>query len=196
MSENNETKPSIAAKYYDALFERVAERAIMFGISSGVRAYKKEKEKEKKERLNRRLHNTKLLFKNYRSLKNHVRGAVFEAKSAQSATEILCGLNENYFSDNVYVDSIRQSQQRTMTILAHIDRVIEIYEIWTEKQETPEVSRRFQILKKVYIDDDGLTIDGAAFNFNIDQRTAYRDINTTIEELTPLIFGIDSLNLR
>lgn len=80
-----------------------------------------EREKERKSRQDRRLHNTRLLLKNYRLLKEHTKGAIFNASQAKErAVDILDGLNDYEMDDGLYIESIKKSQQRTLIILAHL----------------------------------------------------------------------------
>ena len=95
---------------YACISSRVMEQAIQRGIDAGVKAamehIRTEREKERKSRQDRRLHNTRLLLKNYRLLKEHTKGAIFRANQARErAVDILDGLNDY----ETYIDEPKKS---------------------------------------------------------------------------------------
>ena len=67
--------------------QTLMQAAIRTGVAAGVSAaaahIEEERQKEAKERTDRRLHNTRLLLKNYRLLKRHTAGAIYNAKQAK-----------------------------------------------------------------------------------------------------------------
>lgn len=67
--------------------QTLMQAAIRTGVAAGVSAaaahIEEEHQKEAKERTDRRLHNTRLLLKNYRLLKRHTAGAIYNAKQAK-----------------------------------------------------------------------------------------------------------------
>lgn len=52
------------------------------GAQAALEAFEKERNKAVKGRYDRRLHNTKLLLRNYRTLKAHCENAIFERSKA------------------------------------------------------------------------------------------------------------------
>ena len=124
-------EPGALAGVYEVLSQRAIDEAIRIGVEAGTAAAERRLEEGKKEqtkgRYSRRLHNTRLLLANYRNLKEHVSGAVFNGRKAkESALDILDGLDSFEYEDNYYIGSIKQSQQRTLIILTHIDEMLKV----------------------------------------------------------------------
>lgn len=120
--------------------QTLMQAAIRTGVAAGVSAaaahIEEEHQKEAKERTDRRLHNTRLLLKNYRLLKRHTAGAIYNAKQAkekESAASILDGLESYTRDDSLYIESIKRSQERTLIILAHIEKMLDLYRVWCQQ---------------------------------------------------------------
>lgn len=191
---------SIVAANYVCLGVRVMEIAIQKGIEAGTRAAVdyliEEKKAQRKGRYDRRLRNTRLLLKNYRSFKTHVEGAVYNSKQIkESAIDILDNLDDYKFDDNLYIESIKRSQQRTLIILNHIDEMLRYYKISCEESGKPEEMRRYRVIMAAYINDERKSYDQIAEDEHVEKRTIYKDINIAIKPLSALIFGIDSLKV-
>lgn len=190
----------IVAESFACLGTRVLELSIQRGVEVGTRAameyLEEEKKAQRKGRYDRRLRNTRLLLKNYRAFKGHAQDAVFNAKQAkESAIDILDGLDDFDFDDDLYIESIKRSQQRTMIILNHIDEMIHYYRISCEESKKPEDLRRYRVIMATYINEEKKSAEEIADEEHIEKRTIYKDINAAIKPLSALIFGIDSLKL-
>ncbi|MBR5221596.1 MAG: hypothetical protein IKV66_11470 [Clostridia bacterium] len=191
----------VVAAGYAAVGARVLEVATARGIEIGIRAamdyLAEEKEKARKSRYDRRLRNTRLLLKNYRSFKRHAQGAIFNAKQAkENAIDILDGLDDGMLNDNLYVEGIKKSQQRTIIILNHVEEMLRYYRIACEQSGKEEEMRRYRVIMAMYIDDDKMTAQDIAEKENIEGRTVYKDITNAIKPLSALIFGIDSIKIE
>ena len=186
------------SELFAAITTRVMENAIQQGVDAGIRAgieyIDEEKKRARKDRYDRRLHNTRLLLKNYRLFKKHAQGAIYSAKQArESAIDVLDGLDTYTFNDNLYIESIRTSQQRTLVILEHLAHMMRYYKIDCTENGNPEDLRRYNVVMATYINEPKMSPDEIAGTFGIDRRTIYKDINAALKPLTALFFGIDSL---
>lgn len=186
---------------YAAIGTRILEIATARGIETGIQAamnyLSEEKKKSQKSRYDRRLHNTRLLLKNYRSFKTHIENAVYDAKMAktkENAIDILDGLDvAGMLDDDTYVDGIKKSQQRTIIMLKHVDEMLRYYKIACEQSGKDEDVRRYRVIMAMYIDDPKMTAQQIAEKESIESRTVYKDITNAIKPLSALIFGIDGL---
>ena len=143
---------------YACISSRVMEQAVQQGIDAGVKAamdyIEAERKKARKGRQDRRLHNTRLLLKNYRLFKQHTKGAIFRADQAKEhAIDILDGLDSYDMDDGLYIESIKKSQQRTLIILAHIDQMLELYKAYCYASSNKEEARRYGVLMAYYIEE-------------------------------------------
>lgn len=200
MAMDSKESMGIVGASFACLSTRVMELAIQRGIETGTKAamdyLMEEKKTQQKGRYDRRLRNTRLLLKNYRTLKQHAQGAVFNAKKAkENAVDILDSLDDFTFDDGLYIESIKRSQQRTIIILRHIDEMLKYYRIACEQSGREDEMRCYRIIMATYIDDEKKTAEEIAEAENIERRTVYKNINTAIKPISALIFGVDSIKL-
>jgi hypothetical protein len=163
------------------------------GIQTGMEYIRKEKEQRRQNRHDRRLRNTKLLLREYRKLCIHCRDSVDSIKSTESAIDVLDELDSFEYSDDLYIESIRRSKERTEIIIEHIKKMMSIFKYMCHKSKRPEEVRRYNIIYKIYISSEEATVESLSAEYNINNRTIYKDIDNAIETLTALVFGIDGL---
>ena len=202
---NSRESPGIAAGQIAVVGVRMLDIAIEKGIAAGVKAatdrIEEERKKERKGRYDRRLHNTRLLLKNYRVLKHHALDAVHTGARAnevisENAVDILDDLESMGFrkvDDRLYIESIKRSQQRTRIIIEHIDEMLRYWRIDCEQSGREEALRRYRIVVDTYISDDQMTAEELAQREHIEKRTVYKDIKAAMRPLSALIFGIDGI---
>lgn len=89
-------------------------------IKEILKEYDKEKKLSQKDR---RLHNTRLLMKNYNKLKNHL-------DDVQDELSLDCEDTE----DEIWISSITRTKLRTMKMMAYIDSALNILEKNFRKQ--------------------------------------------------------------
>ena len=196
----NSKEMGIGAANYIAMGSRIMEIAVQRGTEAGIKAamdyLAEEKKQLKKGRYDRRLRNTRLLLKNYRSFRNYAKNAVYKASQLkENAVDILDGLDEYSFDDSLYIESIKKSQQRTLIILKHIDEMLRYYRIDCEQSGKDEELRRYRIIVAYYINEQRKSAEQIAEDEHIERRTLYKDINMALKPLSALIFGIDSMKL-
>ena len=181
---------------------RMLDIAIEKGVAAGVKAaadrMEEERRKARKGRYDRRLHNTRLLFKNYRALKHHALGAVHTGAQAnekieENAVDILEELDDERVDDRLYIESIKRSKQRTRIIIEHIDEMLRYWKIDCEQSGKEEALRRYRIVFATYIGDDQIAAEDLARREHIEKRTVYKDIKAAMRPLSALIFGIDGI---
>ena len=155
---------------------------------------KMEREQEAKTRAykDKRLRNTKLLLRNYRMLKTGCEEAVWNREVAKKAAEEMDILMLMKVNDRVVVDAIRQSSEKTAVILAHVDRMLEVYKSFCYKCGGRE-KRRYRALKIVYLNTEKLKMGEAASKLGITTQTLYADLAVAEESLASLFFGFDGL---
>ena len=172
--------------------DQIVQIAAEAGVKAAIDYMEKQKQKESKARRDKRLHNTKLLMKNYNIFKKHCENSIYKIQQVvedESADEILEAL-EN-FDGNAVIETIKKSVTKTYIILAHIDKMLKMYDIYCQQSTKDEDRRRNRIIKSYYLDDVKMSV--IAKNETIDERTGYRDINDGCKVLGALIFGIECL---
>ncbi len=173
---------------------QMARIAAEVGARSAIEKYEAQQKRAKSERRDKRLRNTRLLLQNYRNFKACIEHSVFDIEQMQetSAAELLDLMWEGHGS--LQVDSIKQSTAKTAVIVAHIDTMVDLYEIYCERSPRAEDKRRCRIIKELYISKDAPdTVENLARREDITVRTVYKDIDAAIEKISVLIFGIDGV---
>lgn len=175
--------------------EQIIQIAAEAGAKAALEAWEKQKQKENKERRDRRLWNTRLLLKNYQLLKDHCENAVCsqsQVVESESAFDILNSVDG--YDKDTYIESIKRSVSRTKTIIAHIDKMLELYKIYCDTSHKVEEPRRYRVISSAYFDNPRPTIQEICRREGIDTRTYYRDSREAVIILGALFFGIDGLS--
>ena len=168
------------------------------GAKAAIRAAERERQKIRQTIYDARYHNTKLLLKNYRALNAHYKHAVFDMQTgeAENATfaEIMSAMNSTIADEALYIESIKESVVRTKIIMAHVNRMIEVYKELCERSERAEDKRHWRVLHSMYITEEPLSAEEIATLEAIDKRTVYKDIDAAATDLTTLFFGVGALD--
>jgi len=172
-----------------------SEVAAKVATEKAIEVYERQKSIEAEQRVDRRLRNTKLLLKNYRSFVAHVKHSIYDTESVDedSAALIIDLMDVHGSIDNVAIESIKRTAARTAIIVAHIEEMLLIYKTMCNISDLPEDNRRYRIVHALYIDETPMTILDLAESESIVPRTIYRDLDIAIERLAALFFGIDGL---
>lgn len=174
--------------------EHIIKLAAQIGAETAMKTLAEEIEKAKKEQADRRLRNTKLLLRNYRSFKAHAESAVYDVSDAdENALDIIELMSDRMGDSDVTVESIKQSVARTVTIVAHISTMLGLYRAFCENSGSPEELRRWAVIKGLYIDDPPTTTKDLANTYFVAERTIYRDVDIACSRIAAFIFGIDGI---
>jgi hypothetical protein len=167
------------------LVEEIARTA----VQTALEHIDKEKSRQEKAKRDRRLRNVKLLLKNYRSFKLHCEDIPLELEELEHPDDVLEELN----ADELAIESIKRSKERTLVMVKFIDQMILVFRIVCEQSKRPEEIRRFKTIEMMYISDEEYTAKEIATCHKIDTRTVYRDINEASKTLSVLMFGVDGV---
>lgn len=159
------------------LIDRVAKATLEY--------HDKFKAKKVKARSDRRLRNTRLLLKHYNHFKDHVDKAIYKCNVIDFLDDI------EDIDEILYISSIKSSVSRTNTILSHVKMMLELYQIYCDKNGDIEV-RRNLVLRSYYFEN--MKLADIATIVGVDERTCLRDLRAAEEKLSALIFGIDSMH--
>lgn len=150
-------------------------------IKEAIKEYDKEQKEEQKKKV---LHNTKLLMKNYNSLKLHADKAIYSVNDVED-------LQEYDDQDKAYILSIRRSRTRTIIMVAHIEMALEELKNKKVKEGCYE---QYKALELYYIDK--VSYEEIQEELNCSKNTPSRWINSAIKDLSILLFGVDSIKLE
>lgn len=184
------------------LIEKMIESGVNEGIQKGLKQYDNMQKNKTKFRYDKRLRNTRLLLKNYRSFVEHYDNAKYlvenPIKKEIEKDNLKVQLFDDFYNlqDDAYiVASILKSKEKTRIILDHINLCLDFFQAKAIKTNNQEMIRRYNVISDLYINETPMTYEEIAEIEHISQKTVNRDRKKAIEELSVLIFGIDGLDL-
>lgn len=150
----------------------MTEKEIKDIIKIVIREVQTQKEELKKQEYDERFQDVKLLMKNYRKLKKHF---------------------ENMDSQELKVDSLNRTSNKTHIMMTHVDKMLKVYEALCNQGDKID-QIRYQALHMRYVAEPKYTVADIANALNIDNSTFYRYVNTAFEDMAVLLFGIEALD--
>lgn len=174
------------AKLNPKLVEEITRTA----VQTVLEHLEKEKSRQQKERRDWRLRNTKLLLRNYRDFVSHSNDIKLELEKLDSDKVL-----DSLYDDDLAIESIKRSKERTLIMVKFIDQMLEIYRIKCERSNKEEEIRRYKTIDMMYISDKEFSAKEIATCHKIDTRTVYRDINEAVKTLSVLVFGVDGIKM-
>lgn len=178
--------------------ERICERAAQVGAKTAIDKVDSERNAEKLRVMDKRLHNTDMLLRNYQMFKLNLKESISSISEAQDDYDVqeILSLMDSRTSGDITVESIAKSKAKTAVIIDHIDTMLEIYKAFCDKSDDDLDYRRYSILMDRYINDPSLTITEIAKKYNVSKESVYGDLKIAKERMAALIFGIDGMNIR
>lgn len=176
--------------------DKLFTQAASIGAQTALESLEKEKKKLHSSAASRKLHNTKLLLRNYRMLKEHTENSVYgRSQMKASAADILESMMDVY-DDEVIVDSIKRSATRTAIMVAHIDKMLDLYKTYCDKSFKQIEKRRYEVIYDMYIKKEPMTAIAIAKKHHMSKENVYSDRKIALESLSALLFGVDGLNAQ
>lgn len=154
-------------------------------ITSKVKeVLEKERDETAEKERDDRLRNTKLLLQNYRSFKVYAKKIKLDATDECKEIDVTDLL---VFGEDL-VKTIRQSSQRTIVMVQHIDHALSTLEHLYGMEKHPGTRRQFDILHARYV--KGMKIDEISEENGINNRNVYKSLDAATERLAVLLFGV------
>lgn len=185
------------------LIQASIEAGVTRGVALASKNITEELKLKNKKIYDNRLNNTKLLLVNYNNFLDHCQNAIYEIENnikeaieqEENTVELFDELY-NMQNDTFVINSILKSKQKTKVILKHINCCLSFYEYRAKKINDLEMQRRFEVIKRLYINEKKQRYEEIAEDLNISTQTVNRDRKKAIQELSILIFGIDGVGLQ
>nr|WP_026681348.1 hypothetical protein [Priestia megaterium] len=156
---------------------------------NAIKAYKEEVKKQERERHDRRLHNIKLLLRNYRSLVMHCEKLETDLEKFQDTS--IQDLDIETISLES-IESIKQSKTKTIVMVYFIRGKMEAYKQSCSKEEL----KYYRVLEKKYTSKRKYTTREIAEIEHIEERTVRRYIEKAISDLPVIFFGVDAIKFN
>lgn len=170
----------------------IIKMATEVGVRIARDEINRQKQEKFKERQDRRFRNTRLLMQNFRGLKIHFNESIYKLNK-QSPVHILEEIDDFDGDNTLIIESISHSRERTLIILNHLSKMMDIFRFMMDTSKKDEDVRKFKTIQMFYIDDISYTAEEVAKTLCIDTRTVHRYKNEGLTILSGLIFGIDGL---
>lgn len=177
--------------------DRICEKAVEVGTRTAVDKLKEEEKAAGMRRHDKRLHNTELLLRNYHMFKLSIEDSVYTIQQLEeeNANGILQLMGDCKDPD-ITIESIRASKLKTAAIVAHIDKMLEVYKIYCERSYDDLDRRRYEVLIDRFISNPSLTVPEIAEKQCVSKESIYGDLKIAKERMAALIFGIDGMNTQ
>lgn len=170
------------------------------GAAAAIKTLEDERRRQKRKQYDKRLYNTKLLLRHYRTLNEHYKHGIYTTNEGMFLDEAL----DESFSDimedigmsgdeSLCIESIKRSCTRTKIIMSHVNKMLEIYEIMCKRSKRQDDARHWRVLQALYLAENATPASKVAAAEHIDRRTVYKDIDMCVTDLTALLFGIEGV---
>lgn len=136
-----------------------------------------------RQQKDKRLHNTRLLMKNYTALKNHIENVNEDIEDFEIEVEMGS-------KDNLWIMSIARSKIRTAKMVAYVESAMDLVK---EKFEKNSEAEKFRAFEMFYLDKK--TNEEIQEELNCGKNSPKRWSDLIIEELNVLLWGIDALGI-
>ena len=167
-------------------------------VDRGVAKYIKEQDRAESRKRRSLLYNTKKLLENYTKLKDYIENAVSTVEEAAEVDETI--VNTEVLIGFRLMDSDRKLNRQIRAInavkmmLAHIDRMLEVYRTDCQSSSSEVKRRRWDIVQMMYLDRvEKKTTKQIAEYYNMELSGIQKEAKAARSDLTILFFGLDAM---
>lgn len=160
-----------------------AEEIARMAAKEAVLELKKEIEKGNETR---NFRNTRKLMQNYNRICKSVQEGIAELSDIDNEEEM-----REFSEEDIFIRSIMKSKIRSIIMIAHIDKCLELVEEEEYRKNTPE---KYLAFKYFYLDEMGY--ESIAEVYGYAERTARRWVNELTSILSIYLFGADAVILE
>lgn len=157
------------------------EELISKSVKAAIKEFVKEQQIEKKKKA---LHNTKMLLKNYKKIKSSIENSISEKNQ----------LEQDYFvsdsEEEVYINSIRKNKLKSVIIICHIDKALDITKSECIRKGTPE---KYDAFVSCFIEN--MNYEEAAEQYFTSKQSISRWVNDVTRAISIQLFGLEGLEL-
>lgn len=161
----------------------VAEQIAKMAATEAVKEFKKVECRDKKVRI---FQNTKKLMENYNRICKSVDEGISEISDMDNHEEL-----EEFTEENIFIDSILKSKLRSIVMIAHIDKCLNLLEAEEYAKNTPE---KYIAFKYFYLDN--MRQENIVEILGGTDRTIRRWLTELTNVLGIYLFGSDAVMLN
>ena len=149
----------------------------------------------KKTKQSKVYHNTVLLLRSYKNLKEHIDGSESLIKIENQALEDWTSFNNTAVTFEDYLKSTKKTKTVTIAMVRLVERYLKLYKADAKKRNDANKLIRYQVIDLKYISKN-YSIEEIANSMGKDISTIQRYHRKAIEELGVYFFGIEGLKLE
>lgn len=178
------------------------EVGVQIGAAAGAEAAataaakvaERERKRLQRQQTDKRYHDTKLLIRKYRQLNEYYQNAVYDEEAAEEVDEdfeeIMRSFGVSFKEKELTANSIRRNYLVTRVVMAHVNKMLDVFQTMCERSSRASDKRRWKILHDLYLAEEPTTAEELAQQENISKRAVYDIVDRCIPDLTILFFGI------
>lgn len=175
-----------------------AAAAAEAAATAAAKAAERERKRLQRQQTDKRYHDTKLLIRKYRQLNEYYQNAVFDEDGAEETDEdfeeIMRSFGVSFRDEKITADSIKRNYLVTRVVMAHVNKMLEVFQTMCERSNRASDKRRWRVLHDLYLAEKPSTAEQIASREKIERRTIYKDVDACLSDLSVLFFGIDGLD--
>lgn len=168
---------------------KLSEKHLEVITNTILQYLEREERKKEKEKYDARLHNIKLLLKNYR-------GLVLHCEDLKNELDIIDNMSIQDLDISTInlesIQSIKKSKEKSFAMVVFIRSKMAAY----KKSCTEDELKYFRVLEKKYLTEFKWSIRQIAESENIDISTIYRYLDKVIADLPVVFFGVDAIQFK
>lgn len=157
-----------------------------------IEKYRQEEERAAAEKRDKRLYNTRLLMEKYRGMVEYSKSAVYNASQVDDDYDFLSLMDLMKDGSDNYTLTVHSIQERAATvaiIIHHVDRMLEFYEARCKRSGKAEIMRKYEVIRRLYLDENEITVQDLADEMYVDISTVYKYNRAAMIDLSALFFG-------
>ena len=174
-----------------------AAAAAEAAATAAAKAAERERKRLQRQQTDKRYHDTKLLIRKYRQLNEYYQNAVFDEEGAEEADEdfeeIMRSFGVSFRDEKITADSIKRNYLVTRVVMAHVNKMLDVFQNMCERSNRASDKRRWRILYGLHLAEVPVTAEELAQQENIGKRAVYDIVDRCIPDLSILFFGISGL---
>ena len=140
-------------------------------------------------------HNTVLLLRSYRDLKEHITGCESLVRIEDQALRDWCEIEAPTATFEEYLKSVKKTKTVTLAMVKLVEKYLKLYKADAVKRKDDNKLGRYEVIKLRYIDST-LTYEEVSNKLGLDVSAVKRRHNKAIDELGVYFFGIEGLKLE
>lgn len=153
---------------------------------AAIQEFKKELKRFEKEKEDNRLFNTRLIIFNYRELKDHCNTIPQQVEEFEESI---------FDEEKLSLETLMRERAKTYVMMEYIDLMWEAYEKHAKKRDDL-YRRRFDIVNRLYVSKESLTVSKLSELHHISIPIIYKDRNIGISNFSVFLFGMKALRFK